>query len=77
MADTYVVHTPACMFCGESSAVLLTIEEHRRLFATDPLTGRRVYLIQDALPDREPSFRELVKTGTHPACWDQMFPEED
>lgn len=56
---------------------MLTIEEWQRLNAVDPETRRPIYLIQDALPERDADFRELVKTGTHPECWDTMFPEEE
>jgi hypothetical protein len=71
------VVTPACMLCGRNSGVTLTALEHKRLMARDPDTGRPTYLIQDALPERDADFRELVKTGTHPECWDKMFPEEE
>lgn len=32
-------------------------------------------LIQEALPTRDADFRELVKSGTHPACFDKAFGE--
>ena len=30
-------------------------------------------LIQDAFKTLDVSEREIVKTGIHPACWDEMF----
>jgi hypothetical protein len=33
--------------------------------------------IQRAFPELLPHQRELLLTGTHPACWDRMWPEED
>lgn len=66
------VITPPCVVCNQESEVKLTLEEYRRLTQTRD-DGRPFYLIQDALPERDAGFRELVKTGTHPACWDAMF----
>lgn len=73
--ETVNVVTPRCMLCGKTSGVTITIAELARLEATDPDNGRPTYLIQDALPDRDAGFRELIKTGTHPECWNIMFPE--
>jgi len=33
--------------------------------------------IQEALPDWAPSKRELLITGIHPSCWDEMFADPD
>ena len=63
------LQTPPCIQCKQTSIVILTDEEHSALF--------RNMSIQEALPDRDADFRELVKTGTHPACWDAMFPDEE
>ena len=32
---------------------------------------------QDVFPDTAPDIREWMISGTHPKCWDEMFPEED
>lgn len=63
------VETPACWHCGKPSTVELTAEEHAAWVAGA--------LIQVALPNRDDDFRELIKTGIHPKCWAEMFPEED
>lgn len=60
------ITTPRCIVCNASSEVDLTDAE---------VAALPTMLIQDALPEREADFRELVKTGTHPACWDAMFAE--
>ena len=65
--------TPACPFCNERTTVQITDLEFTKLSEVDPATGRNRYLIQDALPTRDADFRELVKTGIHPACWTSMF----
>lgn len=76
MADSAVITTPPCMVCSQTSTLIITIEEWQRLSAIDD-NGRPRYLIQDALPERDSDFRELVMTGTHPECWSQIFPEGD
>lgn len=32
--------------------------------------------IQDAFPWASVDTREVLQTGIHPACWDEMFPDE-
>jgi hypothetical protein len=61
--------TPPCIQCHETSYVELTEEEFDAL--------QRPGYIQTALPDRDADFRELVKTGIHPECWDAMFTGEE
>jgi hypothetical protein len=34
-------------------------------------------LIQDVFPDMSVNDREMLITGTHPACWDKLFPGEE
>jgi hypothetical protein len=33
--------------------------------------------VQDAFPYLSAGEREQIMTGTHPECWEKMFPEED
>lgn len=58
--------TPRCMLCGLSSEVVLTVKEFAMLI--DPSQPN----IADVLPDRDLDFRELVKSGIHPDCWDTI-----
>lgn len=74
--NTIDIITPECWVCHGRSHVGLTPEEYEALNARDE-QGRPAHLIQDALPNRDADFRELVKTGIHPECWATMFPEED
>jgi len=41
--------------------------------------NNRDLLIQQALPDRDTAFRELVRSGTHDECWQEIHadPDED
>ena len=63
------IATPKCIVCGERGEVELTDEEVLALGSDK--------LIQHALPNRDADFREQVMTGTHPACWDKMFSDEE
>jgi hypothetical protein len=73
-AKTYAWLTPACPLCGQASLLEeLSASEYLALRAWEA----RELLIQDALPDWSLDRRELVQTGTHPACWERMFPDED
>ena len=33
--------------------------------------------IMKSFPTRDANFRELIKTGTHPDCWDKIFSEDE
>ena len=57
------------MECGQRSELDVNEAAH--------LAWRHGALIQDAFPGLSPDERELLMTGTHPACWDAMFPEEE
>jgi len=64
---TYVVETPTCGRCGKSGSVEVPMQG----FLIRQLGG----LIQEAYPDLDLSLREQLISGTHPACWDEMFGE--
>lgn len=60
------VITPACMVCGKTSEMEVdTLALHR--------WQKLNVLIQVAFPDMSAPEREQLKTGTHPACWEEMF----
>lgn len=64
------VITPACMVCGKTSEMEVdSVALHR--------WQKLGVLIQVAFPDMPAPEREQLKTGTHPACWDEMFSDED
>jgi hypothetical protein len=67
--DSFVIVTRPCMNCNEASKVEVSAEEHAAMNSGA--------MIQDALPARDDAFRELVISGTHSACWDAMFGDED
>ena len=65
MSDTVLVTTAPCMLCGKEST--------RHVDAAAFRAWRGGMLIQQAFPDMSDPERELLKSGTHPKCWDQMF----
>ena len=63
---TYVnFYTPSCMACGESTVVMMHPADLNRW-----LNGE---LIQHVFPNLSAADREIIKTGTHPICWQEMF----
>lgn len=63
------ITTPVCRYCNTADTIELSEAEVQALAEFRP--------IQDALPNRTDDERELLISGTHPACWDALFPEED
>lgn len=62
-----IVTTP-CIHCGLRSVIALTDAEFAAVGTT---------YIQDALPDRSVGERELIKSGIHGSCWDEMFADTE
>ena len=57
--------TRQCIHCGASTIVLLDVAKVDRWRAGE--------YVQSVWPEMSASARELLMTGTHPACWDAMF----
>lgn len=68
MATTKFVETLPCMECHKTTILTLDSESY-----TKYLSGMH---IQDAFPNWTPDQRELLITGTHPECWNKIFPDE-
>lgn len=66
-----LLSTNPCPHCHERGQVLIPEAEW---FTWD--FGRGPH-IQVAMPSLSADEREMILTGTHPACWAEMFPEED
>ena len=67
--ETVLIQTPTCTFCRKGGEVAITTEEQAAL-----QSGQ---FIQQALANREPSFREQIISGTHSECWDAIFGGEE
>lgn len=59
----------SCPHCGEYYRVRLTV--------ADVEAWQGETLIQDAFPYLAAEEREMIKTGFHPACWRDMFYDEE
>jgi hypothetical protein len=57
--------TKPCVICGEAGMLVV------------PLDGALAYnagsFVQVAFPTLSAAKREQILSGTHPACWDEMF----
>lgn len=61
--------TRPCSLCGKSEAIELDEEKYKR--------WRKGELIQRVWPRMTADERELLISGTHPKCWDTLFPMEE
>lgn len=69
MALTKITTKP-CPLCGERSALIVDSQSL--------LNWQTGMLVQNAFPKMSAPERELLITGTHPACWKELFaPLED
>jgi len=68
-----IVRTPKCCQCGENTLVEIPVNLHGNYMSWRNGT----MFIQDAFPMWDRDRREMLITGTHPACWDKMFADED
>lgn len=69
MSDTIIIKTKPCCVCNEYEVWSLD-----RQAVTKWQEGE---LIQKAFPDMSMQDREILISGTHPACWEKLFPGED
>jgi len=69
MSDTILVKSRPCTVCGEYEVWSLD-----RQAVTRWQEGEN---IQRAFPDMNAGDREILISGTHPACWDKLFPGEE
>ena len=60
--------TPACPHCGETWDILVSGVGLR--------AWKRGALIQVAFPRLTAEERELMMTGFHPHCWDEVFGDD-
>lgn len=68
LIPTVDVLCPPCCVCGEQAVVTVT---------KDGLEAwRGGAYVQRAFPEMKPDQRELLVSGTHPKCWDELFPPE-
>jgi hypothetical protein len=64
-----IITTNPCINCEKHSEVTVDFEAWAKWSAGA--------LIQDAFPHFSPEERELLKSGTHPECWDALFGDDE
>ena len=69
MSDTIVVKTKPCCVCDQYEVWSLD-----RQAVESWQSGE---YIQKAFPNMSAEDREILISGTHPACWNKLFPEEE
>lgn len=69
ISNTIVVRTKPCHVCGNYELWSLNRKAVESWQAGE--------YIQNAFPDMSMEDREVLITGTHPACWNKLFPEEE
>jgi len=65
MVTTTTVITSPCIRCGERSELEVDLASYTK--------WKDNVLIQTAFPAMSISDRELLITGTHDECWEEMF----
>lgn len=66
------VTTPRCVECGKTGTVLVQMSDFIRW-----TSSKHQPLIQDCFPTLSDELREQMLTGTHPECWEKIFPPEE
>lgn len=64
-----IITTRPCTICGQTSEVEMTDAE--------VTAYQRERFIQEALPHWPKEQRELLISGTHPACWTLVFGDDE
>jgi len=70
MSNQVTIVTRPCVHCGKSGSIYPVWHQDYDRY----MNGAKV---QDAFPTLSPALREQIITGTHPACWDEIFGDED
>lgn len=69
MSETILVKTRTCTVCGQYEMWSLDKDSVMRWHGGEN--------IQRVFPDMSVGDREILISGTHPACWDKLFGEEE
>jgi hypothetical protein len=69
MSNTATVTSPPCPLCQKTSDFTLDAEKVEQ--------WRAGGFIQDLFPELTANQREQIISGTHPKCWDILFPDDE
>ena len=68
MTTMITITTRRCMVCGQVSEMSLPADGYHR--------WQDGAYVQHAFPSLNAGEREMLISGTHPACWDLLFADE-
>lgn len=74
-APVRIATNKTCVHCGQQAILELPEDQAHKVIAWAANGGPG--FIQDELKFLNSSQREMLITGTHAKCWDEMFPEEE
>lgn len=63
-----MLHTNVCRHCNIQNVILLNNEDYLRWTSG--------HYVQDVFTWLNVDDREIIMTGTHSKCWNEMFPQE-
>lgn len=63
-------YTNSCYHCGQENIITIDQQDYK-------LWKVNQTFVQLVFPELSPEQREILISGTHPECWDEVFPEED
>lgn len=67
--EMVTITTPTCIMCGQKGAVTVRRDQLEAY--------EKGAFAQVAFPTLSAGDREMLITGTHSDCFDELFPEED
>lgn len=59
-----------CFYCGETTNFIMSPEQYE-------LYVIKHEFVQDVFPNTPAPIREIMISGTHPDCWDELFGSDD
>tara|TARA_R110000803_G_scaffold100884_2_gene168907 strand:+ start:182 stop:388 length:207 start_codon:yes stop_codon:yes gene_type:complete len=65
------IYTKPCIHCNKIS----TIDAETQQQYDDYIAG--IKLVQNIYPEKSVDERELLISGIHPKCWEEMYPENN
>lgn len=68
--STTTVTTPRCFHCGKTGSVVVPTDAYAQWTA-----GHGP--IQQFMAEMPEELREQLISGTHPECWDEMYPPDE
>ena len=69
-SEEFKIIERGCNWCGKDSVIYVNSNDYQNWYYN-------AKYIQDSFPYLSAPNRELIKTGTHPECWDEIFGSDE